>query len=103
MKTFIININSKLKDIEITVKNGAKFTRDIIKGKYSTFKVEVNEADLKRIKKYAVKYGNDNNSCRGSWYAHCNGYSMDLVVNYLGEVSINTYAEYRKDTLSTKS
>ena len=95
MKTFNININSELKDIEITVNNGAAFTRSIIKGEYEVFNVKVSPTDLKRIKKYAVNNGNDNYSNKGKWYAHCNGYSMGLMVRYNGHVSINTYFGYR--------
>lgn len=98
MKTFKININSKLQNVEITVKNGAQFTRSVIEGEYKVFNVTTNEKDLLRIKKYAVKYGNDNNSNKGNWYAHCNGYSMDLCVNYRGDISINTYRPYGKET-----
>ena len=96
MKKFTININLELTDIEIIVKNGRKFTDAIIKGEYELFEITVSELDQNRIKKYAIKNGNDNNSNRGSWYAHCNGYSMDLFINYAGRISINTYAEFRK-------
>lgn len=47
--------------------------------------------DLERVKKFAVKYGNDNSYNRGKWYAHCDGYAMDLLINYKGYASINTY------------
>lgn len=99
MKTFNININSKLQDIEITVKNGRAFTDASIRGEYKNFKVLVNEDDLARIKKYAVKYANDRSSNRGNWYCHCNGYSMDLFVDYKGTVMINTYRDYGKEHL----
>jgi hypothetical protein len=95
MKTFTIDINTELKNIEITVKNGRLFTDSMIQGAYKTFSVSVNEEDLNRIKKYAVKNANDKSSNRGIWYAHCNGYSMDLFVNYAGEVRINTYFNIR--------
>jgi hypothetical protein len=97
MKNFIININSKLKNIKITVKNGKAFSEAAIKGEYKRFTVSVNEYDLKEIKKYAVKNANDKSSNKGKWYAHCNGYSMDLIVDYKGWVSINTYRDYGKE------
>jgi len=99
MKTFKIDIHSKLKNIEITVKNGAAFSRDIIKGCYSTHNFTTNECDGKRIKQFAVKYGNDNSSNQGNWYAHCNGYAMGLLVIGRGNAfSINTYRHYGADS-----
>lgn len=95
MKTFKIDIHPELKDVEITVKNGAKFLRDITSGDYATHYFETNEYDADRIKKFAVKFGDDNNSCRGDWYAHCNGYAMDLMVTNAGKkMCINTYRPY---------
>jgi len=95
MKKFTVNINSKLKNIEITVRNGRKFSEAAIQGTYTVFDVEVSDNDIKRIKEYAVKNGNDNNSNNGKWYAHCIDYSMGLFVAYDGRVHINTYADYR--------
>lgn len=94
MKTFTIDIHPKLKDVEITVPNGAKFTRDSRKGSYATHRVVIAEKDVKRVKQFAVKNGNDNNSNYGNWYAHCNGYAMGLFINYLNECNINTYRPY---------
>lgn len=95
MKTFTIDINPKLKNVEITVKNGSKFTRSVIEGAYKVFQIEISEHDLKRVKKFAVKYSNDKSSNRGNWYAHCNGYSMDLTVANKGKyITINTYRTY---------
>jgi hypothetical protein len=94
MKTLKINIHPKLEGVEITVKNGAAFSRAIIEGCFKNFSFTTNEEDLKRIKKFAVKYGNDNNSNRGHWYAHCNGYAMDLIVDYKNNLQINTYRPY---------
>lgn len=99
MKTFVIDINPKLENIEMTVKNGALFTRCVLKGKYKTFNVTTNSFDLKRIKQFAVKFGNDNNSNKGHWYAHCNGFAMDLMVNYKGDITINTYRPYGKTNI----
>ena len=98
MKTLNIHINSQLQNIEVTVKNGAAFTRAIISGDYKNFEFTTNATDLDRIKKYAVKNGNDNNSNYGKWYAHCNGFSMDLFVNYSGELRLNTYRPYGSST-----
>lgn len=97
MKTFTININSKLTNIEITVKNGRKFSEAAIGGRFERFDVKVSPEDLLRIKKYAVKKADDKSSNRGHWYAHCNGHSMDLMVNYQGDISINTYRHYGKE------
>jgi hypothetical protein len=98
MKTFTININNELQNIEITVKNGAQFTRSIIAGDYKVFSFTTNEKDLKRIKKFAIKNGNDNNSNFGKWYAHCNQFSMDLFVDYSGGLRLNTYRPYGTTT-----
>lgn len=95
MKAFKIDIHPQLQGVEITVKNGALFTRCALEGKYKVFSVQVSEYDLPRLKKFAVKYGNDKSSNRGNWYAHCNGYAMDLLVTNAGkDVSINTYRPY---------
>lgn len=99
MKTFTININPSLTNVVITVKNGRAFSEAAIQGIYSNFKVLVNDEDLKRIKKYAVKNANDKSSNRGHWYAHCNGFSMDLMVDYAGNVQINTYRSYGRAKL----
>jgi len=97
MKTFIIDIHPNLENVEITVKNGANFTRKLIKGKYNNFYFTTNDYDLKRIKQFAVKKGNDKSSNRGNWYAHCNGFAMDLCVMNKGKnLSINTYRPYGK-------
>lgn len=96
MKTFTINIHPKLENVTITVKNGRKFTDAVINGTYERFSIQVSEEDLKRIKQFCVKYGNDNKSNKGQWHAHCNGYAMDLTVFYTGHVSINTYRPYGK-------
>jgi hypothetical protein len=98
MKTFKININSKLQNIKVTVDNGRKFTDACIRGEYINFNVQVDEQDLKRIKKWAVKNANDKSSNYSKWYAHCNGYSMGLFVNYQGDVRVNTYRGYGKET-----
>lgn len=98
MKTFTININSKLENIEITVKNGRKFSEAAIQGNYEIFFVKVSDSDLAKIKKYAVKHADDKSSNKGNWYAHCNGYSMDLFVNSKGDVTINTYRAYGRDS-----
>lgn len=94
MKTFKINIHPNLENVQVTVKNGAKFTRDLITGNYQIHRFVTNEEDAKRIKEFAVKHGNDNNSNKGHWYAHCNGFAMDLVANYNNEFQINTYRPY---------
>lgn len=94
MKTLKINIHPELKEVEITVKNGRAFSEAAIKGDYKTFSFTTNENDAARIKAFAVKYGNDNNSNKGHWYAHCNGYAMNLVANYDNQFSLNTFRVY---------
>jgi len=98
MKTFKININSKLQNIEVTVQNGRKFTDACILGEYESFDVLVDNHDLKKIKKWAVKNANDKSSNFGKWYAHCIGYSMGLFVNHQGDIRINTYRGFGKET-----
>jgi hypothetical protein len=94
MKTFTIDIHPKLKDVTFSVKNGKKFTENLIAGNYKQFNIAIDESDIKRVKQFAVKYADDKSSNKGHWYAHCNGYAMDLIVNYNGEASINTYRPY---------
>ena len=95
MKTFKIDIHPHLCDVEITVKNGRLFSDYLIAGKFGTFYVEVAPQDVSRVKKFAVKYGDDKSSCRGNWYAHCNGWAMDLCITCAGKhISINTARYY---------
>lgn len=97
MKAFTINIHTELKNVEITVKNGRLFSENAISGNYKKFNFTVSENDAKRIKEFAVKHGNDNSSNKGNWYAHCNGYAMDLMVTQSGKsFSLNTYRPYGK-------
>lgn len=98
MKSYTINIASGLENVGITVKNGRKFEQAAISGKYATFYIEVAEKDIDRVKQYAVKHGDDKSSNRGNWYAHCNGFAMDLCVTNRGKyISINTFRGYGKD------
>lgn len=98
MKKYTINIASKLQNVEISVKNGRKFEQAAISGEYGIFYIEVAEKDIKRVKQFAVKYGDDKSSCRGNWYAHCNGFAMDLCVTNAGKhISINTWRGYGLD------
>ena len=95
MKTYTINIHPELKDVTFSVKNGKAFEKALIAGDWKTFEIQVSESDLKRVKQFAVRYGNDKSSNRGNWYAHCNGYAMDLIVAIAGQrISINTYRPY---------
>lgn len=95
MKTFVIDIHPQLKGVEIRVNKGRLFSESLIKGEYNDFIIEVAEKDIKRVKKFAVHYGDDKSSCHGNWYAHCNGYAMDLLVaNRGGTITINTYRPY---------
>lgn len=97
MKSFTINIHPKLESVTFTVKNGKEFSKNLIAGTYKGFKITIDENDLARVKKVAVEIGNDNNSNKGKWYAHCNGFAMDLMISYNGEASINTYRPYGKE------
>ena len=99
MKTFKINISSKLENVEITVKNGAHFSKALIQGEYSNFEFKTNELDAERIKKFAIKYADDKSSNMGCWYAHCNGFAMDLIVLNSGKnFQLNTYRPYGKSS-----
>ena len=52
-------------------------------------------SDAQRIKDFAIKNGDDKSSNNGKWWAHCNGYAMDLNVTEAGKkMSINTYRPY---------
>lgn len=95
MKTYNIDIHPQLKSVTFSVKSGRKFEQSLIKGSYRRFKIDVTDKDKKRVRQFAVKNGNDNSSNRGNWYAHCNGYAMDLMVTNAGKVFfINTYRPY---------
>lgn len=96
MKSFTINIHPKLQNVSFSVKNGRKFTDSIVKGEYKTFSIVISDQDLKRVKQFAVKIADDKNSNKGHWYAHCNGFAMDLIVHYDGRARINTYRPYGK-------
>jgi ribosomal protein L31 len=95
MKTYTINIHPELREVTFTVKNGKKFEAALMRGSFDHFEIKVDPKDIDRVKKFAVKFGDDKSSCRGSWYAHCNGYAMDLCVTSAGQyVYINTYRPY---------
>ena len=79
----------------ITVKgNYAEYVRNLNSGKYKRFHFEIVEIDS-YIKKMIIRLSNDRNSNRGRWYAHCNGYNMDLILFYNGYIEVNTYHDYR--------
>jgi hypothetical protein len=95
MKTYTIDIHPYLEGVKFTVKNGKKFEESLIRGEYKEFRIEVCDEDIKRVKQFAVKCGDDKASCHGNWYAHCNGYAMDLYVTCAGKyISINTWRPY---------
>ena len=96
MKTFTINIHPELKNVTFTVKNGRKFTESLIEGLYENFYITpATEEDAKRICDFAVKNADDKSSNGGYWYAHCNGFAMDLAVTHAGaEFMINTWRPY---------
>lgn len=82
-------------DYPITVKgNYAEYLRNLNSGKYKTHRFEVVEIDA-GLKKRIIRVSNDRSSNRGHWYAHCNGYNMDLILHYDGKIEINTYHNYR--------
>lgn len=95
MKHYTIDIHPNLKEVGFIVKNGALFERCLISGDYKRFVIKPDECDLKRIRSFAVKFGTDKSSNRGNWYAHCNGFAMDLLVTNRGtSFEINTYRPY---------
>lgn len=96
MKSFTINITPKLENVTFSVNNGRAFSDALMSGIFKKFNIVISPKDLDRVKKFAVKYGNDKSSNRGHWYAHCNGYAMDLVVSYNGTAQINTYRPFGK-------
>lgn len=99
MKEYNIDIHEHLKGVKIKVKNGALFERCIISGTYKSFEIQLSEKDAERVKKFAVKYADDKSSNKGNWYAHCNGYAMDLMVLNKGSFfSINTYRPYGRSS-----
>ena len=95
MKTYTINIHPELRSVTFSVKNGRKFEESLIKGEWGKFEINVVPEDMGRVKKFAVKFGDDKSSNGGAWYAHCNGFAMDLLVTSGGQyVIINTYRPY---------
>ena len=100
MKTYTIDIHPELQKVTFNVTNGKKFEESLASGDYRVFNINVCESDIKRVKQFVVRKGNDKSSCYGSWYAHCNGYAMDLCVTCAGKhISINTYKSYRRAQL----
>lgn len=94
-----MDIHPALDSVTFAVKNGKAFSEALVSGKYKTFEIFADGEDLDRIKKFAVKYGDDKSSCRGAWYAHCNGYAMDLCVTMAGKhITLNTYRPYGRDS-----
>lgn len=96
MKTFTIDIHPELTNVTFTVKNGRKFSDSLIAGSYDNFYITpATEEDAKRISAFAVKHADDKSSNRGNWYAHCNGFAMDLTVTHAGtEFMINTWRPF---------
>ena len=87
------------KDFPILVKgNYSAFIRSLEKGEYQTFRFEI--AENIYFKKMIIHSANDRSSNRGKWFAHCNGYNMNLVLYYNNIISVNTCAYYR--VISTK-
>lgn len=100
MKHYTIDIHPNLKKVGFLVKNGAAFERAIIEGDYKRFAIIPDACDVKRLKKFAVRFGNDKSSNRGNWYAHCNGFAMDLLITNAGKsFEINTYRPYGKSII----
>jgi hypothetical protein len=99
MKTYTLDIHPELKNVTFTVKDGKKFEELLRLGKYNRVFINVSEKDMKRVKQFAVRKGNDKSSCHGNWYAHCNGYAMDLCITGAGKyISINTYRPYNRSS-----
>lgn len=93
MKTF--DIYPIGPEFPITVRgNYAEYIRNLNSGKYKRFQFEIVEIES-YIKKKILRISNDRNSNRGHWYAHCNGYNMDLILHYNGSIEVNTYHDYR--------
>ena len=81
MQTITLNIHHKLEQVSIIVKNGRRFKSALIEGRYECFSfVPATEEDARRIKRFAITYADDKDSCYGNWYAHCNMFAMDIVV-----------------------
>lgn len=100
MKTYTIDIHPNLQDVTFSVANGAKFERSLIRGDWHYFYIDIAKEDLKRVKRFAVEYGNDKSSNGGNWFAHCNGFAMGLCVSCKGKyISINTYRPYGRTKL----
>lgn len=98
MKTF--NIYPLGKDYPILVKgNYSAYMRSLEKGEFKTFYFETVENPYKKL---IIRASNDRSSNEGQWFAHCNGYNMNIVLNKSGLISINTYADYRKICIEKK-
>lgn len=95
-----MDIHPELQNVTFSVKNGKRFEEALKSGEYCQVQIQVSEEDLKRVKQFAVRKGNDKSSCYGLWYAHCNGYAMDLCVTCAGKyITLNTYKTYRRQSL----
>ena len=80
MKTFCLNIDPELKNVVFQVNNGAAFERDLLQGAMKCYQITLSESEYKRVARFALKRCNYYSSCRGGWYAQCNGYSMGLTI-----------------------
>lgn len=102
METMTLDIHPLLSGIEIE-NPSKKFISALKEGKNCIWEItdKISEADKKRIKQFAIKYGSDKSCNLGFWYAYCIGYAMELFVRIKTDgseyITINTYSGYRKE------
>ena len=80
-------------------KGEVPFMDTFVRGDYHFWRVRVVKG-LDDFVDHVIKNADDYKSNGGKWYAHCNGYCMDAIVDYnskeTGIVSLNSYFNYRK-------
>ena len=88
-------------EVEIPRKkrNQVSFKDAFVRGDYINWKVKVVKG-LDKFVSHVIKKSNDYNSNGGKWYAHCNGFCLDAIVDYDSKetavVKINSFYGYRK-------
>ena len=98
MKTFTIDIHPLLQNVTFDAEES--FEESLIKGEYQSFRIEVAEKDIARVKRFVEEHASDITETEYDWLGKCNGYAMDLVyAHYIKpeeslSVFINTYRPY---------
>ena len=99
--TVNIKLNGVNYQLTVNFKRGeyGRYLNSCEKGEYRNYVVSIDKKETHENELFyqtIIKVANDKSSCHGNWYAHCNGYAKDAILNYRNELTINTYAPYNK-------